>query len=87
MTAMMFEEIYGHRLEEVKNQVIFSGDSPNDVPMFAYFPNSVGVANVKQFAGKMDHYPAWVTKKEGGYGFAEMVKILLEGDRQNAKKH
>ncbi len=77
MTAMMFEEVYGHRLEEVKDQVIFSGDSPNDVPMFAYFPNSVGVANVKQFEGKMDHYPAWVTKKAGGYGFAEMVNILL----------
>jgi hypothetical protein len=46
--------------------------------MFAYFPNSVGVANVKQFEGKMDHYPVWITEKEGGYGFAEMVKILLE---------
>ena len=78
MTAMMFEEVFGQRLEEVKDQVIFSGDSPNDVPMFAYFPNSVGVANVKQFEGKMDHYPAWITEKEGGYGFAEMVKILLK---------
>jgi len=77
MTAMMFEEVYGHRLGKMKDQIIFSGDSPNDVPMFAYFPNSVGVANVNQFEGKMDHYPAWVTKKEGGYGFAEMVKILL----------
>ncbi len=77
MTGTMFEEVYGHRLEEVKDQVIFSGDSPNDVLMFAYFPNSVGVANVVQFEGKMDHYPAWITKKEGGYGFAEMVNILL----------
>jgi len=77
MTAMMFEEVYGHRLGKVKDQIIFSGDSPNDVPMFAYFPNSVGVANVNQFEGKMDHYPAWVTKNEGGYGFAEMVKMLL----------
>jgi hypothetical protein len=86
MTAMMFEEVYGQRLEEVKDQVIFSGDSPNDVPMFAYFPNSVGVANVNQFEGKLDHYPAWVTEKEGGYGFAEMVNILLAGEK-NAKKH
>ena len=78
MTAMMFEEVYGHRLENVKDEIIFSGDSPNDVPMFAYFPNSVGVANVNQFEGKMGHYPGWVTIKEGGYGFAEMVKILLD---------
>ena len=26
---------------------VFAGDSPNDAPMFAYFPHSVGVANVR----------------------------------------
>jgi HAD superfamily hydrolase (TIGR01484 family) len=77
MTEMMFEEIFGQQLAEVKDQVIFSGDSPNDGPMFAYFPHSVGVANVVRFEGHMDSYPAWVTEKEGGYGFAEMVNILL----------
>ncbi len=78
MSAIMFEEVFGHRLEEIKDQVIYTGDSPNDVPMFAYFPNSVGVANVRWFEGKMNHYPVWITDQEGGYGFAEMVNILLE---------
>ncbi len=77
MTAILFEEVFGCRLDEVREEVVYTGDSPNDVPMFAYFPHSVGVANVRQFEGKMDHYPAWVTQKEGGYGFAEMVTILL----------
>jgi len=77
MTAILFEEVFGIRLEDIKEQVIFIGDSPNDVPMFSYFMHSVGVANVMQFAGKMERYPAWVTEKEGGYGFAEMVEILL----------
>jgi HAD superfamily hydrolase (TIGR01484 family) len=81
MTEVMFKEVFGHNLDEVKEQVIFTGDSPNDVPMFAYFPNSVGVANVKQFEGKMDHYPAWITDRAGGYGFAEMVDILLTGEK------
>jgi hypothetical protein len=81
MTGIMFEEVFGYQLEEIKDQVIYSGDSPNDVPMFAYFPHSVGVANVKQFEGKMGHYPAWITKSEGGYGFAEMVDILLTGGK------
>jgi hypothetical protein len=80
MTEMMFKEVFGKSLEEVKPQVIYTGDSPNDVPMFAYFPNSVGVANVRQFKGKMDHLPTWITEKEGGYGFAEMVNILLTGE-------
>lgn len=79
MTAMMFEEVFGHRLKDVKDQVVYTGDSPNDVPMFAYFPHSVGVANVKQFEMVMDHCPSWITSKEGGYGFAEMVDILLTG--------
>jgi hypothetical protein len=45
--------------------------------MFAYFPHSVGVANVLHFKERMDCDPAWITEKEGGYGFAEMVDTLL----------
>jgi hypothetical protein len=77
MTGVMFEEVFGQRLEDVKERVIYMGDSPNDVPMFTCFPHSVGVANVLQFKGMMDHSPAWVTKMAGGYGFFEMVDILL----------
>ena len=77
MTGILFEEVFDRRLEDIKEQVIYSGDSPNDAPMFSYFPQSVGVANVLNFNGRMDPYPTWVTKQEGGYGFAEMVAILL----------
>ena len=77
MTAILFDEVYGSCLDDVKERVIFIGDSPNDVPMFAYFPNSVGVANVLQFKEMMTHYPTWITEKEGGLGFAEMVDGLL----------
>ena len=31
---------------------IFIGDSPNDVPMFQFFPQSVGVANILRFEEK-----------------------------------
>lgn len=77
MTRLLFEEAFSMNLDAVKNQVIYVGDSPNDAPMFGYFPNSVGVANVKQFMGKMDHDPAWVTEREGGFGFSQMVDRLL----------
>ena len=77
MTQMLFEEVFKDDLESVKADVIFIGDSPNDVPMFQFFPHSVGVANILQFKGKIIHEPAWVTQKEGGYGFAEMVDQLL----------
>lgn len=80
MSKILFKEEFGKNLADVKEQVIYTGDSPNDGPMFAYFPNSVGVANVRQFEGKMADLPAWVTEKEGGHGFAEMVNILLAGE-------
>jgi len=77
MTRLLFKELFDENLDSVQDRVIFIGDSPNDVPMFGYFPNSVGVANVIRFRGKMPHEPAWVTEKEGGYGFAEMAETLL----------
>ncbi len=73
MTRLFFQEVFGVDLETVKHQVVFSGDSPNDEPMFAFFPNAVGVANILDFENELIHKPAWITKKTGGQGFAEMV--------------
>jgi len=77
MTRLFFEEVFKVSLDEIKEQVVFTGDSPNDSPMFSYFLHSVGVANVLNFKERMDCDPAWITEKEGGYGFAEMVDMLL----------
>jgi HAD superfamily hydrolase (TIGR01484 family) len=77
MAQMLFDEVFMEELEAVKEYVIFIGDSPNDIPMFQFFPHSVGVANILVFKDKITHGPAWVTRKEGGYGFAEMVDQLL----------
>ncbi len=45
--------------------------------MFAFFPNAVGVANVRDFAGDMDALPAWVTTAPSGAGFTELVDALV----------
>ena len=78
MTRRLFREVFEGDLDAVRGSVIFAGDSPNDAPMFGFFPNSVGVANVKRFADRMPHRPAWITKAAGGHGFAEMADRLLE---------
>jgi HAD superfamily hydrolase (TIGR01484 family) len=77
MTRVFFAEVFQDDLAAVKKEVIFIGDSPNDVPMFRFFPHSVGVANFLKFREKITHLPAWVTQREGGYGFAEMVDCIL----------
>ena len=78
MTRLMFAEIFNEEIDAIRDQVIFIGDSPNDAPMFGFFPNSVGVANAQVFAEQLVHAPTWVTQSEGGYGFAEMVNVILE---------
>ena len=77
MTRLLFAEVFEDDLEAVKENAIFIGDSPNDVPMFQFFPHSVGVANILEFKEKITHKPAWVTRQQGGYGFAETVNLIL----------
>ena len=78
MTKRALEEQFGLGAEEIRARALFVGDSPNDAPMFAYFPSAVGVANVRAFAGRMAAEPAYVTEAAGGLGFAELADALLE---------
>ena len=77
MAKTLAHECFQVDLDAVRAQFAFAGDSPNDSPMFAYFPASVGVANVRRFAGRLDSPPAYVTTGESGAGFAELVNHLL----------
>jgi hypothetical protein len=47
--------------------------------MFAFFPNAVGVANVRNFLDRISTAPAYVTAAEAGAGFAELASFLLSG--------
>lgn len=82
MTKKMFREHFKMELEDHLEKTVFIGDSPNDQPMFDFFPNSVGVANVKNFLPDLSSFPRYITKNEGGLGFSEMVKILLKHREQ-----
>ncbi len=77
MTRRLFREIYGIDLDRQREVVAFIGDSPNDEPMFAYFPLSVGVANIRPFLPRLKSSPAYVTKAEAGDGFVEFAAMLL----------
>jgi HAD superfamily hydrolase (TIGR01484 family) len=60
-----------------RERIVFVGDSPNDAPMFAHFPNAVGVANVRDFTDRMPHLPRFVTAARGAAGFAELARHLI----------
>jgi hydroxymethylpyrimidine pyrophosphatase-like HAD family hydrolase len=81
MTRTVLREQFGIDLDAERGRFVFVGDSPNDAPMFGFFPLSVGVANVRQFADRIDTLPAYVTEREAGAGFAELARFLLQGTR------
>ncbi len=78
MSRRFAAEILGFDLESEKSRVVFCGDSPNDAPMFGYFPNSCGVANVADFKGRIEAEPTWITAQKGGKGFVELAEKLLD---------
>jgi hypothetical protein len=78
MTKLLAREQFGLDLDADPERAVFSGDSPNDEPMFRHFPLAVGVANIKEFEGRLTHPPAYVTARRGGAGFAELANRLLD---------
>jgi len=77
MTKRLMREEFGAELDRAREHYVFVGDSPNDAPMFDYFPHAVGVANIREFAGRLAHEPKYVTIAASGTGFCEVADILL----------
>jgi len=77
MSRRLVQELYGLDLDTHRDQFIYAGDSPNDAPMFGYFPNSVGVSNVRAFLDRMTTPPQYVTEGRSGDGFRELVRHWL----------
>lgn len=75
-TRLALQELFGIDLERDKERFVFVGDSPNDAPMFAYFPYSVGVANVRDLIDWVPTPPAYVTQERCGDGFAEIAALV-----------
>jgi HAD superfamily hydrolase (TIGR01484 family) len=76
---LMLQELCGLDLDAERERIVFAGDSPNDEPMFAFFPHAVGVANVLDLRGRLQHLPAWITPSRAGAGFVELAQALLAG--------
>jgi HAD superfamily hydrolase (TIGR01484 family) len=77
MTRIAMRELYGIDIDAAREEFVFLGDSPNDAPMFGFFPNAIGVANVRDVADRMDELPRWITTARSGAGFAEAADAIL----------
>jgi len=77
MSRRLFASEFKLELDRDRDAVVYVGDSPNDAPMFDFFPRSVGVANIARFAGLIATPPKYVSRASCGAGFAEVVARLL----------
>ena len=76
-SRLLLAEDFGIDADAERSRIVFAGDSPNDQPMFGFFPNAVGVANVRDMQDLMTVLPAWVTPSRGSAGFAELAGAIL----------
>ena len=77
MTKTLMRACFSIDLDARKDEFVFAGDSPNDAPMFAFFPHAVGVANIAAFNDQLAALPAYVTTAASGAGFCELADFLL----------
>jgi hypothetical protein len=77
MARRLMDEVFEVDIEAENAAVVFTGDAPNDSPMFGFFRNSVGVANVADFRDHLAAEPTYVASERGGAGFAEVADALL----------
>ena len=70
-------EVWGWDLAASAHRAVFFGDSPNDAPLFGTFGVSVGVANIRRMADRVDPLPTFVAEGDGCHGFIEGVELLL----------
>jgi hypothetical protein len=76
----------GRALETELDRWFYVGDSTNDQVMFARFPLSVGVANLRHFAAQLHTWPTYVTEGERGQGFAELAQRLLAAQQTEGQQ-
>lgn len=78
---------FGLNEKQMREQCCFVGDSPNDEPMFEFFPYSFAVANIQDFLPRLKHKPGFIASKNESEGFCEIADriIPLQGSKPPLK--
>ncbi|MEM6695797.1 MAG: HAD-IIB family hydrolase [Pseudomonadota bacterium] len=77
MSRRFLREEFSIDLDAARERFVYCGDSPNDAPMFGFFPHACGVANVADFLGRMEALPRYIAPSHGGAGFVEIGERIL----------
>lgn len=77
MARLFLADVWKVSAGDQKEVALYCGDSPNDEPMFDFFPNSCAVANIREYEHLLGHPPTYVSNASHGRGFAEIADLLL----------
>ena len=87
MARYFFAKQWNILENDLKASVLYCGDSPNDEPMFGFFPLSCGVSNLTHYEHLLKTKPKFLSSEPCGRGFKEITdtieKKLLKGPMQN----
>jgi HAD superfamily hydrolase (TIGR01484 family) len=76
-SAGLLERATGEKFADLAGCAAFIGDSPNDEPLFAGFPLSIAVGNLRAFAGRLSRLPRYITEADSAAGFCEAVGFII----------
>lgn len=77
----LLRRTFGTSLRPNDGRFVYVGDSFNDEPMFAAFPLSIGVANVRDVLDRLAVPPRFVTSSREGKGFVEVADAVVRARR------
>ncbi|CAI9120408.1 HAD-IIB family hydrolase [Brytella acorum] len=84
MSRRILLEHYDLDISTDPDAVLYTGDSTNDAPMFAFFRHSVGVSTVSRFLDQIPQPPNWITVGPGGRGFVEAARVVMAARQRDA---
>lgn len=82
MARRILAEIFRLGIDDDRDAVLYSGDSTNDAPMFAFFRHTVGVSTVRDYLSEIPTPPAWITQGPGGAGFVEIADAVIQSKQR-----
>lgn len=77
-SRLCLTDLFGVDAASEQDRFIFCGDSPNDEPMFGFFPLAFGMRNLLDLADLLEDKPAFITTHRAGAGFREVVDLVLK---------
>lgn len=77
-SLQLLKDLFSLSPEQAQEVCVYAGDSPNDEPMFKYFPFSFGVSNIQDFKNQMQSLPQFISNYPNGRGFCEIAEHIIK---------